>query len=92
MWWTQSNLDKPRRDKRGRLWHFRVWYDFRDGLSTQRIYFWDNDHKEMGVVELVGDQTLDVSRLRQRIAKLVSSPEYRQRFHRELRFPIERHY
>ncbi len=59
MWWKGQNLDKPRRDKTGRIWHFRVWHDFPDGVYTQRIFFWDDVQTETGLVELAGHQTLD---------------------------------
>lgn len=92
MWLKSQNFDKPLRDKNGHLWHFLVWHDFLEGVNTQRIYFWNEDKNETGMVEFSGDQTLNVKQLKKRIEKLARSPEYRQQFHRELSFPIERYY
>jgi hypothetical protein len=92
MWWKSQNLDKPIRDKNGHIWHFLIWSDFPSGVHTQRIYFWDGDKNETGVVELSGDQTLHITQLKKRIAKLATNPEYRRQFRCKLSFPIERHY
>lgn len=92
MWWRGQNLEGPRRDAEGRLWHFRVWHDFVEGRYLQRIFFWDDPRQDTGMAEFAGDQALHVTRLRQRISKLVSDPDYRRRFHRPLVFPVERHY
>ncbi len=44
------------------------------------------------MVELVGDKTLHISRLKQLIAKLVASPDLRSQYRREIEFPVERRY
>jgi hypothetical protein len=92
MWWTSQNLARPISDSTGRIWHFRVWHDFVDGIHIQRLYFWDESFQEAGCAEFAVDQTLHVSKLKQRIQKLVKDPSYRGRFVRELAFPVERHY
>jgi hypothetical protein len=47
MWWRGQNLDKPQPDKQGRIWHFRV----QCLEHSFRIFFWDADHREMGIAE-----------------------------------------
>jgi hypothetical protein len=69
---------------------FRVWHDHVSGTYIQRIFFWNETQSESGVIELVGDKTRYVSRLKQIIAKLVVSPEYRARHRRQLQLPVER--
>jgi hypothetical protein len=92
MWWRGQSLDTPRRDASGGVWHFRVWHDSAEHRYVQRIFFWDEARRETGVVEFDDDQALHVRRLRQRIAKLVKDATYRRRFHRSLRFPLERYH
>ena len=92
MWWNGQNLDKPARDKKGRLWHFRVWHDHLDGVYTQRIFFWDDEREEMGCAELGGGETLHVSKIKQRMRKIIADPTYRASLARQLRFPVERYY
>lgn len=92
MWWNNQNLDAPRTDHTGRVWHFRVWHGDVDGTWIQRIFYWSESQFETGVVELVGDRTLHISRLKQIISKLIASPDYRSRYRREIEFPVERKY
>jgi hypothetical protein len=92
MWWNYQNLNIPREAKDGSLWHFRVWHGNVQGIYTQRIYFWDEAQKTTGYVELAGDQTLHISKLKQRMNKIVANPEYRVKYLKELIFPIEKHY
>ena len=74
------------------MWHFRVWHGHVEGTYVQLVFFWNDAKSESGVVEFRGDQALHVSRLKQVIAKLVSSSEYRLRFRRDLEFPVEAKY
>lgn len=92
MWWNYQNLDIPRKGKDGSLWHFRVWHDPIEGNYTQRIFFWDEAKKITGYLEFSNDKTLHISKLKQRINKIITNPEYRQKFLRELNFPVEKHY
>jgi hypothetical protein len=92
MWWTGQNLARPVRSPDGRLWHFRVWHGHSDGVYRQRIFFWDESRADTGCAEFARDQALHVSRIRQRIRKLVTDAAYRARYRRELEFPVERHY
>ncbi len=92
MWWDYQNLNIPRKAKDGILWHFRVWHDHIECVYTQRIFFWDNDYKITGYLEFAGNQTLHVSKIKQRMNKIISNPEYRRKFLRELNFPLEKNY
>jgi len=32
---------RPKRDKKGRRWNFRLWYEFsREGVLAERLFFW----------------------------------------------------
>ncbi len=94
MWWDHQNLDKPRRDKSGTRWNFRVWHgmwmkgEVRD--MAERIFFW-NDKKTFCGVMLICP-AVHVSHLHQLIAKLVADSKFRLQYKRELRFPLERYY
>jgi hypothetical protein len=97
MWWDHQNLNKPRIDKSGNKWNFRVWGDsWTDNngvvLSAQRIFFWNDKKNFCGVVLLPPGSAVHVSRLHRMIDKLVADATLRQRYKRELRFPLERHY
>jgi hypothetical protein len=92
MWWHDQNLNQPRKDAAGHIWHFRVWNDRIDDVPVQRIFFWDDEQRETGKLEFVGHQTLTIIRIKQRIARLVADASFRQRFHQALQFPVERHY
>ena len=95
MWWDDQNLDKPRRDKSGKRWNFRVWHEIWTEdkvLDAQRVFFWDDGKDCCGVVLLLPGKTLHVRDLHSLIEKLVADPELREKHKRDLRFPIERHY
>jgi hypothetical protein len=92
MWWNTQNVDLARTDSNGRVWHFRVWHDTVEGTNIQRIFFWDELRSETGIIELVGDRTRHVSRIKQLMAKLVTDPEFRARYRRDILFPVERKY
>lgn len=92
MWWHGQNLDKPIAGPDGTVWHFRVWHDHVDGIYTQRIFFWDDQKTETGLLELRDDQAIHVKRIKDRLAKLAKDCDYRRQFLRPLQFPIERHW
>lgn len=92
MWWNGQNLKKPVSDSSGHIWHFRVWHDRVDGVDIQRIFFWNADKTETGILALRSDLTLNITRLKQRIAKIARDKTYRQQFRCTLAFPVERHY
>jgi hypothetical protein len=90
MWWDHQNLNKPRRDKQGTRWNFRVWHDVVNNRHVERIFFWDDAKESCGVV--MPKESIHVSKLRQLIEKLVSDPLFRKQYEREISFPLERHY
>jgi len=92
VWWSEQNLEKPRRNPSGELWHFRVWHDHVAGVYTQRIFFWNDAKSESGMLELTGDKARHVTQLKQLIAKLAKHPDYRAKFHRPLEYPVEHKY
>ncbi|WP_297462678.1 hypothetical protein [Ferrovum sp.] len=85
---------KEKRDKNGKRWNFSYWHTFSfvTDNRAQRLFFWDDDHKESGVVLLLGDQSQPYASIRNLVDRLVSSPELRKQHSRELRFPLERYY
>ena len=89
MWWTGQNLEQPRYGPDGTPWYFQVWHDHVDCIYIQRIYFWDESRRETGVMEVTGNNTLHVSRLKQRMIRLAKDPEFRRRFHQPLHFPLK---
>lgn len=91
MWLNIQNLGMSRKDKSGNTWHFRYWEDSRNDQRTQRIFFWNTDKTETGMLELFSPH-LNRDRVKQTIAKIVSSPDYRQQYQKSLLFPLERHY
>jgi hypothetical protein len=92
MWWRNQNLEKPISDPTGKRWNFRVWHDFVDEQEIQRIFFWDDEKKETGMVEFRGDKTIDHKKIKQRIIKIVHDASFRQKHLCALKFPIERHH
>jgi hypothetical protein len=92
MWWNGQNLDKPLTGPDGRNWHFRIWQGTVDGVLVQRIFFWDESGEETGLIELHGSQALHITKLKDRMIKLVRDESYRMQFLRELQFPLERYW
>ena len=91
MWIDQ----KPRKDSRGKRWHFCIWYPLSGGreLSTaQRLFFWDDKKENCGVVVHAAGRGQSFPRLKQLINKLVADPSLREKHRKDLRFPLERHY
>jgi hypothetical protein len=91
--WNVSN-EKPRKDKHGKTWNFSYWYNGASDpvLKAQRLFFWDDDHNECGVVVLGRGKTVPYARIRNPISELVAKSGVRQRYQRDLAFPLERHY
>ena len=90
MWWDRQNLNQSRTDREGRRWNFRVWNDFVNGKMVERIFYWDDQRDVTGVVFF--NPGVHVSRLQKVIQQLVASEELRDKYRRDLRFPLERHY
>jgi hypothetical protein len=86
--------EKIRRDKRGKRWNFSYWYESRRERvhGGQRLFFWDDERAECGVVIFLPGKTIAYSRIRDLIDKLVADSSLRKKHQRELEFPLERHY
>ena len=90
MWWDTQNLNKPRKDKSGQRWNFRVWHDHLDGEYSQCVFFWNDNRESCGVVRF--SPGVHASRLHRIIEKLVADPAMRVKHQCELRFPLKRYY
>ena len=89
-WWRGQGLEGPLHGQDGTTWHFLVWHGPIDGQYAQRIFFWNQDQTETGVVRFSSAQSLHVSKLKDRLRKLASDATYRSKWHEHLEFPIER--
>jgi len=89
--WTD---EKTRRDKSGRRWNFCYWYSGRTSPhgASARLFFWDDNKTDCGVVLFLPGSTVRYSRIKDLINKLVADPAIREKHKRELSFPLERHY
>ena len=92
MWWNGQGLDRPREDKNGQRWLFRVWHDVVARHHVVRVFFWSEDRTVMGVVPSSIDGRTHVRAVRALIEKLVADSALRDRYRQDLRFPVERHY
>jgi hypothetical protein len=92
MWLSGQNLDKPRRDKQGTRWHFRVWSTVGDAGHSTRVYFWNDARDFCGVKIFLRDDDSNVRKIHAFIDKLVASADLRAGYRRPLEFPLERHY
>jgi hypothetical protein len=91
VWWNQQNLNKPRKDKTGKRWNFRVWHDVCPQVGhVERVFFWDDKREFCGVV--IVSPGIHVSRLHALIQNLLADPALRKKHQRKLCFPLERHY
>jgi hypothetical protein len=90
VWWDYQNLNKPRKDKTGKRWNFRVWTHVSPVRHVERVFFWDDKREFCGVVFV--SPAIHVSALHRLIQDLVADPALRKKYQRELRFPLERHY
>ena len=87
--------ERPRRDKSGNRWNFRYWYAGALSDPTRRaarLFFWDDQKCDCGVVLFPPGATMPYSRMKSLIEKLVADAKLRRRHQRELQFPLEAHY
>jgi hypothetical protein len=69
----QQNLNKPRKDKTGKRWNFRVWHDVCPRVGhVERVFFWDDKREFCGVV--IVSPGIHVSRLHALIQNLLADP------------------
>jgi hypothetical protein len=92
MWIKQVGLRESIEGKKGTIWHFRYWSDLTGKAYKQRIFFWDDNYTNTGMMEFMGDQTIHWSRIKDRVIKLANEKEYREKFICELKFPVEKNY
>jgi hypothetical protein len=95
VWLDHQNLNKPRTDKSGMKWNFRVWHDvftLQRVIGVARIFFWDQRKDFTGVVQLGPDANKHVRNLHSLIEKLAADPNLRAKHQRRLRFPLDRNY
>ena len=89
------NEERPRQGKSGERRRFTYWHSvgFGEGLkSAQRLFFWNQDKSECGVVILPPDKTMRYARIKSLIEKLAADQELRRKYQRDIEFPLERHY
>jgi hypothetical protein len=95
VWWDGQNLSKPRTDKRGTKWNFRVWHEvvaLQRLEHVARVFFWDERQNRTGVVLLGRVANTHVRFIHSVIDKLVANSEFRKKHLRQLHFPLDRHY
>jgi hypothetical protein len=95
VWWDNQNLNKPRTDKSGAKWNFRVWHDVLTLQRLQhvaRVFFWDPKQDSAGVVLLGPEANSHVRVLHNVIEKLLADSKFRAKHLRRLQFPLDRHY
>ena len=80
---------KPIPGLRGRKWHFKVWYGVRPRFYVL-VFFWDEEKGETGCVEIRNES--EIGSFKQKMLKVAKQREYRRRFLRPLKFPLERYY
>ncbi len=90
MWWNDKSFDKPLSDSNGNLWHFKIQHGFENEKQVQRIFYWNSNYSETGVIELFNDQVIHKKRILDRMRKITKDETYREKFNRELQFPIEK--
>jgi hypothetical protein len=81
-----------KQDRRGKRWNFSYWHTVLSPIKAQRLFFWDDEFKECGVILFHGGSTRPYSQIRNLVDKLVADQRLRTQHRRELRFPLERHY
>lgn len=82
-------------DRSGERWNFRYWYSgwSRDHTKkAQRLFFWNDSKNICGVIVLLPGRTQPYSRLLSLMKELTAKAELRERYRRQLRFPLERYY
>jgi hypothetical protein len=91
MTWTNiKDFKKPFLSKTGQKWHVRLWMGDLAGVFTEYIFYWDDDKNETGKITLTGPDSLHVSRIKQKMIKLINDEKLRAKHNCELKFPIER--
>jgi hypothetical protein len=88
-----SQILRSKQDKQGKKWNFSYWHT---GIFTpiraQRLFFWDDDRTETGVLTWVGPATRRYTEIAKIAEKLAREPNFRRLNLRDLRFPLDRYY
>jgi hypothetical protein len=87
--------EKPKQGKNGERWNFTYWHlalteDRAKG--AQRLFFWNEDKSECGVVIFPHGKTIGYARIKSLIEKLVADQQLRKKHIRSIEFPLERTY
>lgn len=61
-------------------------------IRAQRLFFWDDDRTETGVLIWVGSATRRYTEITKIAEKLAREPDFRRFNLRDLRFPLDRYY
>jgi hypothetical protein len=83
-----------KQDRRGKRWNFSYWntFSFLSTVKAQRLFFWDDEFEECGVILFHGGSTRPYPQIQNLADKLVADQRLRAQHRRELRFPLERYY
>jgi hypothetical protein len=87
--------EKSRKDKSGGRWNFCYWYGgalAEKSRQGQRLFFWDDDKADCGVVLFSPEKTIPYSRISDLMGKLVAHQSERMKYQREFLFPLEQNY
>ena len=87
--WTDL---KPKRDKDWKQWNFRIWCQYFETTSAERLFFSDDEKVNCGVVIWVPGTVPRYSHVKKLIEKLVRDQSVRDQYQRDLRFPLQRYY
>lgn len=92
MWRPQQK----RKDSTGKRWNFQIWSDVwtedRGVVIAGRVFFWDDSKSYCGVVIFPVGSNANFKRYKALIEHLVANRSVREKYRRELCFPLERHY
>lgn len=84
---------RTKQDRQGKKWNFSYWsMGIFTPIRAQRLFFWDNDYIETGVIILIGPSTCPARQIEKIADELVREPEFRRLHGRDLRFPLDRYY
>lgn len=92
MWWNNQNFNKKIPSNQGKELCFKVWHGFVNKVYEQKIFFWTEDKEILGVMELKEGQTLEITKLNEKMNKLATSSSFRQKYLQALNFPLETYY
>jgi len=92
IWWKEQHMDKPIIAKDGSVWNFLVGHDFINGIYSQQIFFWSDKKDVTGIIDLVHPNTIHRNKIKDRMKKVANDKVYRDKFIKNIEFPIEKNY